>query len=49
VRTITPKAGTYIHVCFKDGHSYASEVHHKKAPLRSASQDMRHKKKKVKL
>jgi len=45
VRTVTPKSGTYIHVCFKDGKSYAGEVHHKKAALSSASRDTRHRKK----
>ena len=30
VRTINPKAGRYMPVCFKGGKSYAGEVHTKK-------------------
>ena len=30
VRTIVPKKGTYIKVCYLNGKSYAGEVHHKK-------------------
>jgi len=30
VRTITPKKGTYIHVCFLNGKSYHGEVKHTK-------------------
>jgi len=31
VRTITPKPGTYIHVCYdKSGKSHTGEVHHEK-------------------
>ena len=29
VRTINPNAGTYMHVCYIGGKSYASEIHHK--------------------
>ena len=28
VRTVKPKKGTYIHVCYKGGKSYSGEVHH---------------------
>ncbi len=27
VRTIKPKTGRYLHVCYKDGKSYSGEVH----------------------
>ena len=30
VRTVKPSAGSYIHVCFKNKHSYAGEVKHVK-------------------
>lgn len=31
IRTVTPKAGTYIHICWdKSGKAHRGEVHHSK-------------------
>lgn len=30
VRTVNPKPGVYMHVCFLDGKSYSGEIHHTK-------------------
>lgn len=30
VRTIVPKKGVYVHVCYLDGKAHRSEIHHKK-------------------
>ncbi|HKB54564.1 MAG TPA: hypothetical protein VKD22_11230 [Ramlibacter sp.] len=30
VRTITPKSGVYLYVCWLNGKSYRGELHHKK-------------------
>jgi len=30
VRTITPKSGVYLYVCWLNGKSYRGELHHKR-------------------
>lgn len=35
VRTVVPKKGTYLHVCYKGGQSYSGEVKHTKGTTMS--------------
>ena len=34
IRTVAPKKGTYIHVCYKGGKSYSGHVKHTKSSSR---------------